>query len=78
MFYMDKKKPKKTGRPPKLPESSKSKLLQVRLQESEREGFAAAADLNGLDVSGWVRSTLRAAAKKQLEDHGENVPFLKK
>ena len=73
---MAKKKPKATGgRPRKPPESSKSRLLQVRVQETERDSFAAAAELSGLDVSAWVRFTLRAAARKQLEADGEAVPF---
>jgi hypothetical protein len=74
---MAKKKPKpKIGRPPKLPESTKSRYLQVRVQESEREGFAAAAELRGLDVSAWVRTVLRDAARKELRDNGSLVPFL--
>lgn len=76
---MAKKKPaKRTGRPPKAPEATKNHYLQVRVQEAERDSFAAAAELSGLDVSAWVRHTLRAAARKQLQDYGENVPFLDK
>jgi uncharacterized protein (DUF1778 family) len=76
---MAKKKPKAAGgRPRKPPEASKSHLLQVRVQENERDGFAAAANLSGLDVSAWVRTTLRAAAKKELRDNGESVPFLER
>jgi hypothetical protein len=75
---MAKKKAKPAGRPPKPPESTKSRYLQVRVRENEREGFAAAAELSGLDVSAWVRHTLRAAARKELRDNGESVPFLDK
>jgi hypothetical protein len=74
---MAKKKPK-IGRPPKPPESTKSRYLQVRVQEIERDSFAAAAELSGLDMSAWVRTTLRAAARKELQSSGENVPFLGK
>lgn len=73
-----KRKAPKIGRPPKPPEAAKSRYLQVRVQETERETFAAAAQLHGLDVSAWVRMTLRAAAKKDLRDSGEEVPFLEK
>ena len=73
-----KKRKSAGGRPRKPPESSKNHLLQVRLEESERDGFAAAAKLNGLDVSAWVRTTLRAAARKELRGNGESVPFLEK
>jgi uncharacterized protein (DUF1778 family) len=66
---MAKKKPaRKIGRPTKAPEASRGQFLQVRVQESEKETFAAAAELNGLDVSAWVRTTLRAAARRQLGD----------
>lgn len=76
---MAKKRPKTgIGRPSKAPGDAKSRYLQVRVQEAEREGFAAAAQLRGLDVSAWVRMTLRDAAKKQLTDNGESVPFMEK
>jgi hypothetical protein len=70
------KKKKAGGRPRKAPESGKSRYLQVRLQPSEQEGFAAAANLSGLDVSAWVRTRLRTIARKELSDHGQSVPFL--
>lgn len=69
---------KKIGRPPKAPEASRAQFLQVRVQESEKETFSAAAELGGLDVSAWVRTTLRAAAKKALSESGKRVPFLEK
>jgi len=75
---MAKKKAKPVGRPPKAAESARSHFLQVRVQETERDTFAAAAELNGLDVSAWVRTTLRSAARRQLEENGEGVPFLRK
>jgi hypothetical protein len=76
---MAKRKAKpRAGRPPKAPGDAKSRYLQVRVQETERDGFAAAAELRGLDVSAWVRMTLRDAAKKQLTENGEPVPFLEK
>src|SRR3990172_12278176 len=70
MGIMAKKKAKPIGRPPKGPEASRSHYLQVRVQEVERDSFAAAAELSGLDVSSWVRTTLRAAARKELTTHG--------
>jgi hypothetical protein len=73
------KKPKKMiGRPPKPLGTTKARYLQVRVQETEREGFAAAAELSGMDMSAWVRHTLRAAAKKELRDNGSDVPFLRR
>jgi uncharacterized protein (DUF1778 family) len=75
---MVKKPNKPIGRPRKPPGATKSRYLQVRVQDAERDSFVAAAELNGLDVSAWVRTTLRAAARKSLQDHGEAVPFLGK
>ena len=76
---MAKKKPKpKLGRPPKADGDAKSRYLQVRVQETERDGFAAAAELRGLDVSAWVRMTLRDAAKKRSAKTGNEVPFLER
>lgn len=73
---MPKKKAKPIGRPPKATESARSRFLQVRVQEAEIDTFAAAAELSGLDVSAWVRTTLRAAARKTLSESGEVVPFM--
>jgi hypothetical protein len=66
----------KGGRPPKPPETAKSRLLQVRVQEVEQASFAAAAELSGMDVSAWVRLTLRGAARKELRNGGKTIPFL--
>lgn len=67
---------KRIGRPPKEPEATKARYLQVRLQQAEKEAFDAAAKLAGIDLSAWVRERLRLAARKELAQAGQNVPFL--
>ena len=55
----------------------KSDLLQLRLQEAEKEAFQRAANLAGVALSAWVRERLRSAARRELVEAGEQVPFLK-
>jgi antitoxin component of RelBE/YafQ-DinJ toxin-antitoxin module len=51
--------------------------LDMRIEESEKEGFRAAAELAGLDLSAWIRERLRQVARKELEGAGMAIPFLK-
>jgi hypothetical protein len=68
----------KRGGQTKPPERVKAQILQVRLEQSEKEGFDAAANLAGLPLSGWVRERLRTVAKQELESYGKPVSFIKK
>jgi len=54
----------------------KSRYLQLRVTDPEKEGFDAAAELAGLSLAAWVRERLRLAARKELAGAGESVPFL--
>jgi hypothetical protein len=72
---MDKKS---KGRPKKPPGHTKGQLLQIRLEQSEKDGFDEAATLAGLPLSAWVRERLRVIARKELEGFGRDVKFLKK
>jgi antitoxin component of RelBE/YafQ-DinJ toxin-antitoxin module len=54
----------------------KAAILQVRVQEAEKQAFHAAAELAGLDLSAWVRERLRLLARRELEKAGQPVPFL--
>ncbi len=54
----------------------KSENLLVRLEQSEKVAFAAAADLAGIALSAWVRERLRWAAVKELQAADQQVPFL--
>jgi len=68
--------PKRQGRPPKGSGKIKGIRLDMRLEESEKEGFRIAAELAGLDLSAWIRERLRQIAKGELEQAGQPVPFL--
>jgi uncharacterized protein (DUF1778 family) len=67
---------KRRGRPRKGSDSAKSIHLDIRLSAAEKDGFRAAADLAGLDLSAWIRERLRRAAWEELERAGKSVPFL--
>ncbi len=67
---------KRLGSPPKPLERVKSRYLQVRVEEVEKQGFDQAAQLAGLPLSGWVRERLRMAARTELEEMNKVLPFL--
>lgn len=67
---------KRLGRPPKGSDKIKGFRLDMRLDGNEKEGFRAAAELAGLDMSAWVRERLRQVARHELEQAGQSVPFL--
>ena len=48
----------------------------MRVDEGEKEAFRVAAELSGLEMSGWIRERLRAAARKELSGAGKPVPNL--
>lgn len=54
----------------------KRETLEVRLEPGEKEGFRAAADIAGIDLSAWVRERLRRAARQELEEAQLPIPFL--
>jgi predicted HicB family RNase H-like nuclease len=68
---------KKRGAPKKAANERKASVTQIRLQPSEKEGFAEAAQLAGLSLSAWMRERLRIAAKKELEQFGKTAVFLR-
>jgi hypothetical protein len=55
---------------------AKPQSVQVRLTDSEKKTFEAAADVAGLSLSSWVRERLRLAAMNELQAAGRAVPFL--
>ncbi|MBC8350366.1 MAG: hypothetical protein H8E66_00155 [Planctomycetes bacterium] len=71
-------KKKTRGRPKKKVADSKSQLLQVRLEQSEKDGFEAAAKMAGIPLSTWVRERLRIIAVDELERYGKTPKFIKK
>lgn len=58
--------------------TTRSGRLEIRLEPKEKEGFEKAAAIAGLPLSSWVRERLRRAARQELEDAGEGIPFLAK
>jgi hypothetical protein len=67
---------KRRGRPPKSSGQLQTRTLDVRVAENEKDAFRAAAELAGMPVSMWVRTRLRAAARKELDQAGKPVAFL--
>jgi len=55
---------------------AKAEILQIRLDEAEKRGFQASADLAGIPLSSWVRERLRLAAIRDLESAGQQIPFV--
>lgn len=72
------KTPRKTrrGRPSKGSDKLNSVRLDMRLHETEKEAFRAAAELSGLEMSAWIRERLRRVAREELQEAGKDVPFL--
>ena len=50
--------------------------FNIRVAESEKVAFERAAEVAGVSVSAWVRERLRKAAKADLQEAGQPVPFL--
>jgi hypothetical protein len=67
---------KRRGRSLKGSDRIKGIRLDMRLDQAEKDAFRAAAELAGLDMSGWIRERLRQVAKKELENAGLPVAFL--
>lgn len=74
-WYTDAMAKKRTGRP--LKDKTKGDYLEVRLDAEEKQAFKDAADLAGLALSAWVRERLRLASRKELEEAGRTVAFLR-
>jgi len=55
---------------------AKSTNLDIRVSDSEKEGFELAAALAGISLSSWVRERLRLTAIRELESAGRRVPFV--
>lgn len=55
----------------KLRPDGKGRQMRVRTGPDEYEAFARAAELMGVNLSTWVRSTLREAAERRLAACGE-------
>jgi hypothetical protein len=67
---------KRRGRPKKGSAERKTASLLLKMEEREKAGFSAAAELAGAPVSVWIRQRLRTAAAQELKTAGKGVPFL--
>jgi hypothetical protein len=54
----------------------KTEWIKLRLHPAEKQAFEQASSLAGVALSAWVRERLRSAARRELTDAGEQVPFL--
>jgi uncharacterized protein (DUF1778 family) len=57
---------------------AKSELIQIRLEPEEKQAFQEAADVAGVALSAWIRERLRKSARIELEEAGQQIPFLKR
>lgn len=55
---------------------AKTKTMKIRLSSEEKQTFERAAALSGIAVSAWMRDRLRRAARRELQDASQPVPFL--
>ncbi len=55
----------------------KTDFMKLRLQPEEKQAFEQAAELAGVPLSAWVRERLRRAARRELDEAGKPVPFLR-
>ena len=55
----------------------KSEMIRIRVDSDEKLAFQRAAKIEGISVSSWMRARLRQAARIELTDDGQLVPFLR-
>jgi hypothetical protein len=67
---------KKRGAPKKPAAKSKGALVQIRLNDAEKQAFQLAAESDGKKLSEWIRDRLRRDSRQELEANGRKVPFL--
>jgi hypothetical protein len=51
--------------------------LNIRVAATEKAAFDRAAEVAGVPLSAWMRERLRTIARRELQEAGEPVPFLK-
>jgi uncharacterized protein (DUF1778 family) len=54
----------------------KTESVELRVQADEKEAFKRAAELCGIPLSAWIRERLRRAARLELEEAREQIPFI--
>jgi hypothetical protein len=59
---------KKLGRPTRDPSGEPSKLVPIRLTDTERINYQKAAERCGQSLSEWIRERLDRAAKREAKE----------
>jgi uncharacterized protein (DUF1778 family) len=54
----------------------KTSRVELRVTPLEKEAFEEAATIAGVALSSWMRTRLRQASVKELEDASRPIPFL--
>jgi hypothetical protein len=57
-------------------QTPKHDSLLLRMEPGEKEAFRAAARFAGIPLSAWMRERLRRAARRELEEARQPIPFL--
>lgn len=55
----------------------KTETIKLRVSMDEKRAFQDAADIAGIALSAWMRERLRSAARRELTDVGQKVPFFR-
>ena len=55
----------------------KKKQVLLRLSDDEKQSFELCAEISGITLSAWMRERLRLAAIRELENVGQQIPFIK-
>lgn len=58
-------------------EQNRTDRIELRLDPREKRAFQMAAEFAGLPLSAWIRERLRRIARNELEDAGQQAPFLR-
>jgi len=54
----------------------KTESIELRVQADEKDAFKRSAEIAGIPLSAWIRERLRRAARLELEEAGEQIPFV--
>lgn len=55
----------------------KTEFMKIRVSDDEKESFDLAAKIAGISLSAWVRDRLRRIVRRELQEAGQKVPFLR-
>lgn len=62
---------KQMGRPPKPAEEVLAVRIDLRVTAAEKASFEEAAQVSGLSLSEWLRTKMKAAAKRDMRRKSE-------